>query len=259
MLRPVIVLAAVLALGACKREGAGDGADDSAPAGAAAGSANAPLPAPLGTPGQTVTGMPDAQPLPPAPAEGALAPVDAAEGSSSTPAIDPATGLPLPVPAPGEIVPAPAAAPGMPGVPAATATQQAPAAGDSADAAPIVPEQAADVVRQYHAEIDRGAFDRAYALWAEDGAASGQSAEAFASGLRDMVDISADVRAPARLRSGAGVLYIEVPVSVAVEYRDGRRRRLEGAYLLKRSTQPGATDEQRQWRISSALLREVTP
>ena len=37
MLRPVIVLAAVLALGACKREGAGDGADDSAPAGAAAG------------------------------------------------------------------------------------------------------------------------------------------------------------------------------------------------------------------------------
>ncbi len=57
----------------------------------------------------------------------------------------------------------------------------------------------------------------------------------------------------------AGVLYIEVSVSVAVEYRDGRRRRLEGAYLLKRSTKPGATDEQRQWRISSALLREVTP
>lgn len=256
MQRLAIALAILLALGACDRKDAADrAATADGEAAAPAADPNAPLPAPLGTPGQTVTGMPEAQPLPPAPAEGTLAPADAADGVSAVPAIDPATGLPLPAPAANGATSAAGTAAGLPGVPA-VGTGDAGAAA-SAENAPVAPEEAADIVRQYHAEIDRGAFDRAYALWADGGAASGQTAEAFASGLRDTVNIAADVRAPTGLRSGTGVQYIEVPVAVSVQYRDGRQRRLEGAYLLKRSTLPGATDTQRRWRISSALLREV--
>lgn len=272
MHRGGLAIAVALALVACGGDGRGGQDSGETATGTAASrpgsTPQAPLPAPLGTPGQGVTGMPDAVDLPPAREEEVLPDPGNPLAHGIDPAlIDPA--LPDPAVAP----PSPDTAGGAAGADPAAAGAIAAIAGapDGDGGEPpateppqaadpeATPEHAAEVVRQYHAEIDRGAFDRAYALWADGGRASGQTLEGFAATLRDTVNIMADVRPPTRVRSGVGTQYIEVPVTVTVDYRDGRRRRLTGAYLLRRSTNPEAGEAQRRWRISSVLLKETAP
>lgn len=196
-----------------------------------AGGDEAPLPAPQGTGG--VTGMPDSpgpNPPPPEPAE-----------------------LPLEAPATADGLADPAPEPGT--VPA-VADGSGPASTEPAPAEPT-PQDAAAVVRDYYAAIAAGRFEQAYALWADEGRASGRSPQQFAAGFADTASVSAEVLEPGRVEGAAGSRYIEVPVAVTAVHHDGSRHEYVGAYTLRRAVVDGASDGQRAWRLSAADIREV--
>lgn len=121
------------------------------------------------------------------------------------------------------------------------------------------PQEAVAVVRDYYAAINAGSFGRAYALWSDGGNASGQTPQQFADGFADTAGISVEIDAPGRVDAATGSRYIEVPVTLVAQQRDGGMRRFVGAYTLRRVVADGASDEQRQWRITSADIREVRP
>ena len=118
--------------------------------------------------------------------------------------------------------------------------------------------EAAAVIQRYYAAIDAGDYARAYRLWSDGGRASGQSLASFASGFDDTTSVGVDIGAPGRVEAAAGSRYIEVPVTVRAVHADRSEHRFEGTYTLRRAVVDGATPEQRQWRIASARLREVT-
>jgi len=113
-------------------------------------------------------------------------------------------------------------------------------------------DAAVAVIRQYSAAIDRGDYARAYALWADHGAASGQSFEAFRRGFAETASVEVEIGAPSRIEPAAGSRFIQVPVVVRAVRTDGGAQCFRGAYTLQRSVVPGATPEQQRWRIRSA-------
>jgi hypothetical protein len=136
---------------------------------------------------------------------------------------------------------------------------------DSAEAPPvtIVPfaidstgvEGALDVLRRYYQAIDERDYRRAYALWARDGAASGQVYDAFAAGFAQTANTGVKFTGPAKLGAAAGTIYAEVPVRVDATTTAGELQHFEGTYVLRRANDvPGATPEQLRWHIDSAKL-----
>lgn len=121
------------------------------------------------------------------------------------------------------------------------------------------PQDAVVVIREYYAAIAGGSYARAYALWSDDGRASGQTPQQFADGFADTADVVATLGEPTGEDAGAGQRYIQVPTSVTATRRDGSVHRYAGNYVLHRTVVDGATEEQRAWRIASADLREVQP
>jgi hypothetical protein len=117
------------------------------------------------------------------------------------------------------------------------------------------PEDAAALVRNYYAAIEARDYDRAYLLWADG--ANRQTPEQFAAGFANTAHVAATIHTPGRMEAAAGSRYIEVPVAIESAQQDGSVRRYVGAYTLRRAMVDGATPEQRQWRISSADIREV--
>ena len=130
---------------------------------------------------------------------------------------------------------------------------------DEETAAPEpTPEDAVAVVRAYYGAIEARSFDRAYALWADEGRASQQTPQQFAAGFARTARIAVSVDAPGRVEGAAGSRFVEVPVAIEATQDDGTVRRYVGAYTLRRSMVDGASPEQREWRIASADIREVT-
>lgn len=121
------------------------------------------------------------------------------------------------------------------------------------------PDEAVAVVRAYYEAINAGSYDRAHALWAGGGDASGQSPQQFADGFDDTGKVAVEFMAPGRIGAAAGSRYIEVPVALRATNDDGSVHHYVGAYTLRRAVVDGATDEQRAWRIASADIREVRP
>ncbi|QNP41136.1 Cif family virulence factor [Lysobacter solisilvae (ex Woo and Kim 2020)] len=121
------------------------------------------------------------------------------------------------------------------------------------------PDDAVAVIRDYYAAINSGDFGRAYALWSDDGRASGQSPAQFAAGFGDTTGVSVEMQAPGSVEAAAGSRYIEIPVTLVAAQRDGGQRRFSGRYTLRRAVVDGATAEQRAWRIASANLQETAP
>jgi major membrane immunogen (membrane-anchored lipoprotein) len=119
------------------------------------------------------------------------------------------------------------------------------------------PEDAVAVIRDYYDAINSGDFDRAYALWSDNGRTSGQSPQQFASGFADTTGVSVEMQAPGPVDAAAGSRYIDVPVTITATHRDGSRHRYGGKYVLRRAVVDGASAEQRAWRISSADLSEI--
>jgi hypothetical protein len=232
---PGLCLALTLSLGlaACgdnAKDGTTPVADDGTPGGQ-------PLPAPAGSKG-SITGMPDA------PGPGHVGPPT--PDMAQTVELD-ENGNPI---APPQL--------GPDGQPLDPASLPAEAPIDTASLpAEPTPDEAARVVRDYYAAINSGDFARAYALWADGGRASGQSATQFAAGFADTTGISIEVMPPGRVDAGAGQRHIEVPIAFTVTQRDGSQHRYIGGYVLRRSVVDGASTEQRAWRIDSADLRQV--
>lgn len=114
---------------------------------------------------------------------------------------------------------------------------------------------AVDVVRGYYAAIAAHDYAAAYALWADEGAASGQTLQAFAAGFRETADVRVETDEPARTEGAAGSVYVHVPVTILAVTTRGERQRFQGTYTLRRSSVDGASEAQRSWRIHSADIR----
>ena len=130
---------------------------------------------------------------------------------------------------------------------------------EDATASEPTPEDAVAVIRNYYEAINSGDFNRAYALWSDEGRASGKSPQQFAAGFADTTGVSVEMQAPGNVDAAAGSRYIEVPVTITATHRDGSQHRFTGKYVLRRAMVDGATPEQRQWRIASADLGEAVP
>lgn len=157
---------------------------------------------------------------------------------------------PTPLPAQQETA---VAAPPSP-VPAAEA---APAiAVEPSDAA--TPAAARQVVVDYYAAIDAGDYAKAYALWSDKGAASGQTFEHFSGGYANTRSVRAIVGEPADEEGAAGSRYIQVPVELIALQRDGSERRYRGRFTLRTVVADGASQEQRRWHLASAEMQRMT-
>lgn len=133
-----------------------------------------------------------------------------------------------------------------------------PAAASSAgNAVEPGPGEAVQLIHDYYAAIDARDYARAYRLWSENGAASGQTAQQFANGFADTTGVRAQIGDPGDEDAGAGQRYIEIPVNVYATHADGSQHRYAGSYVLHRTVVDGASAEQRAWRIHSAKLREI--
>lgn len=116
-------------------------------------------------------------------------------------------------------------------------------------------QSAVEVLRRYFAAIDARDYPTAYALWANGGAASGQTLEEFAAGFAQTERVRAEIGEPGRIEGAAGSRYIAIPVAIHATTASGEEQHFEGGYTLRRSVGDGATPEQRSWRIHSAALR----
>jgi hypothetical protein len=123
------------------------------------------------------------------------------------------------------------------------------AAPDSTSAA-----AAADVLRRYYAAINARDFANAYALWENNGAASGQTLEQFTAGFAQTARSAVDVGEPSRIEGAAGSRYVKVPVVVRATTTRGDEQRFEGTYTLRRTVVDGAAPAARYWHIYAADL-----
>ncbi len=117
-------------------------------------------------------------------------------------------------------------------------------------------EDAVALIETYFGLLDTGEYEAAYNLW-RDGA-NDQSLDEFTAGYANTASVAVEVGEPGRIDAGAGQRYIEVPVTVTSTLDDGTEQAFEGAIVLHHTADiPGATDEQREWRIFEATLEQT--
>lgn len=160
---------------------------------------------------------------------------------------------PAPVPSPSPS-PAPLQPPG-PGEPGGLPDDRTPVS-----EAPFTPDSAqgaANVVQTYFALIEAGKYHQAWALWADDGKASGMSADAFAGSFAKYAEYHANIGAPGRIDAGAGQRYVTVPVQAYGRLEDGGRPfNLRGDITLHRTADiDGATAADKTWHITASNLK----
>jgi len=111
-----------------------------------------------------------------------------------------------------------------------------------------------EVIGALYAAINRRDFAYAYALWADRGAASGQSYADFAAGYTttDHVAIGTKRR---YIQGAAGSSYGCVAIVLLAAERDGTTRSFAGTYLLRRSNVVPGGDP--NWRIVRARIGQL--
>ncbi len=119
------------------------------------------------------------------------------------------------------------------------------------------PAAARQAVVDYYAAIDAGDYAKAYALWSDNGAASGQTFEHFSGGYANTRSVRAVVGDPTNEEGAAGSRYIQVPVQLSALQRDGSERRYDGRFTLRAVVADGATQEQRRWHLASAEMQRI--
>lgn len=148
----------------------------------------------------------------------------------------------------------------VPASPTATSTSEAPVEGTpggNPDGEPTA-EDAVDVIDAYFGAINDGDYETAYALWRNEGEASGQTFEEFAAGYEETASVTWETGEPGRIDPGAGQRYIPIPVTITTTTTSGETQRFEGEYVLHHTADiEGATPEQRVWRIHSADIEQV--
>lgn len=141
-----------------------------------------------------------------------------------------------------------------PSAPAAAAAPPT-AAAEAGDQA--TPAAARQVVVDYYAAIDSGNYAKAYALWSDNGAASGQTFEHFSGGYANTRSVHAVVGNPTDEEGAAGSRYIRVPVQLSARQRDGSERRYHGRFILRALVADGAAQDQRRWHLDSAEMQRL--
>jgi len=141
--------------------------------------------------------------------------------------------------------------------PTTTSVQEAATPTDQASSDQATPAAAKQVVIDYYAAIDAHDYVRAYALWSDDGAASGQSYEHFSGGYANTRSVKASVGEPFDEEGAAGSRYIQVPVELKALQRDGSERAYRGRFTLRAVMADGASEEQRHWHLASAEMQRL--
>lgn len=145
--------------------------------------------------------------------------------------------------APATVAPAPTSAPTS--APAAT-TAPAPTVAPAPTAAPAGDEAGAvQTILDYYDAIGQQRYDQAYRLWAQDGAASGQTAAAFAQGFATTAGVSVLL---GRASRDGGQVRVPITILTVENQADQSQqaRRFDGDYTLA----PTADG----WRISGASI-----
>jgi hypothetical protein len=137
----------------------------------------------------------------------------------------------------------------------ASSTTPADAAAEASDQA--TPAAARQVLVDYYAAIDAGDYAKAYALWSDNGAASGQTFEHFSGGYANTQSVRAVVGDPMDEEGAAGSRYIQVPVQLHALQRDGSERHYDGRFTLRAVVADGATQEQQRWHLASAEMQRI--
>lgn len=116
---------------------------------------------------------------------------------------------------------------------------------------------AGDVVQTYYALLGEGRYREAYALWDDDGRASGMSADAFVASFVRYSEYHAQVGAPGRVDAGAGQRYVTVPVVIYGRLKAGAAPyHASGTVTLHRVGDiDGASDAQRRWHLRDLALK----
>lgn len=126
-------------------------------------------------------------------------------------------------------------------------------------AQPPLPDDAApEVVAQRYADaLAAGRYDEAFALWDEDGAASGMTRQAFAASFARYASYRATVGTPYDADAGAGQRYVTVPLMVTGTLKTGGPFRLEGPLVLHKAADGIESDDPHAhaWRIRSSELK----
>ena len=143
--------------------------------------------------------------------------------------------------------------PGHPPAPETAAAPSSELRGVTGSAAALDPHL---TLQQWADALEARNWAAAYALWGEDGAASGMDAAAFADSYEPFHSIHLAV-GDGQSEGAAGSLYFEANVVMTATTADGLPVRFEGPVTLRRVNDvPGATPEQLQWHI---VANAMTP
>ena len=115
-----------------------------------------------------------------------------------------------------------------------------------------------EVVRRYTEALAAGRYDEAWALWDEQGKASGMTRAAFAARFARYATFHATVGTPFDADAGAGQRYVTVPVTVTGTLTSGAPFRLEGPVVLHKAADGIEADDPHAhaWRIRNS---EINP
>lgn len=117
--------------------------------------------------------------------------------------------------------------------------------------------EARQVVVDYYDAINARDYRKAYGLWSEDGAASGQSFEHFSGGYDNTESVDATVGEAADEEGAAGSRYINVPVELQSRLYNGTTRIYKGRFTLRAVVADGATEAQQHWHLASAEMQRI--
>jgi membrane-bound inhibitor of C-type lysozyme len=138
--------------------------------------------------------------------------------------------------------------PPSPGAPGGLADDRTPPAEGPITATSA--QGAAQVVQSYYALLESGRRAEAWKLWSAGSPDRAADAQAFSRSFEPYADYHAQVGAPGGIEGAAGSLYVEVPVVIYGRRTSGAELHQSGKVTLRRINDvPGATPEQRLWRI----------
>ncbi|GAA0668338.1 hypothetical protein FHT00_000288 [Sphingomonas insulae] len=125
-------------------------------------------------------------------------------------------------------------------------------------AAPISDDATpAHVVQRYTDALAARRYAEAWALWDENGKASGMTEAAFAGSFGKYATYKATIGTPFDEDAGAGQRYITVPVVVTGTLASGGPFRLEGSVILHKAADGIESDDPHAhaWRIRSSEMK----
>ncbi|WP_380873491.1 hypothetical protein ACFB49_41810 [Sphingomonas sp. DBB INV C78] len=139
-----------------------------------------------------------------------------------------------------------------------TAAPTVPDQGIMVDDRPQGPEShlgAHKVVVDYYALLADRRYADAWKLWADNGKASGQTADQFAASFANVTRYEPKVGGIGPMEGAAGSVFITVFVDVNGARTDGTPIHQKGWVSLRRvNNVPGATPEQLAWRITKVPI-----